>query len=312
MGNNPSCTTSKFSRDNIPEAQLNVPFPVPNACGPAGSVSLYVSCPKNGEFQASGETGSCYYDSNEPGNQINCSSGCLDGHCAIVGNGFSCKRIAYTANEIDCCVSGAKTIGNSTCNPIYSTLQKGNCNEQMKTFCSKGNNFFDRQVCQDWCKLYPEQCDSVLVGACTSSINVDREECSCIQEAIAYQKAGLDMTLPPQCVSAKCVGPRVLKTSAQQKTNCNILSCNMTENEFNINNAKIGGGLNLVQKCSIYPDGTPNPSIGDVLNDPTVLMLPETKKKILLYGGISAGFLVILLIIIIAILLIMSGNKNNK
>lgn len=97
-------------------------------CGPATSISGLVKCPDNGEWETNGTTGSCQYDSSQPGCGLDCQGGScgkdtMAGHCQIGGVQLRCKRkdgdAGYTADPVQCCQTGAATVGGRTCDPKY-------------------------------------------------------------------------------------------------------------------------------------------------------------------------------------------------
>jgi len=286
---------------NLPTLGLGKSEDLAAGCGPAGSANLYVGCPQNGEFIADGEGGNCYYNGAKPGTEIACSSGCRDenGNCAIAGKRIRCKRVAYKGDPTRCCLSGAQTDGNTTCDPAYNSVSNVGCQEAMKSYCSSGSNFFTDSKCRDWWTANPAAADSTLITQCSAPKNATRPECSCIQEDIKFRDAGLHITFPSTCVSAKCVGPNVMKTQQQLKTNCNITYCDISQNQFNTIKSKIGGSINLTQNCSsqIANNNTSNGYILPVVDK-------VTRNNLILFGTVGVGSFVILLIIVVAMILL--------
>lgn len=130
---------------------------IPNACGPAGSVSNYASSliPYNGEYQWAGEVGNCNYCSFAAPSSITCSSGC-DGAscCSITGKQGSYTRTQYLGNPTLCCrtqPANGLIADILTCNPIYTNnYSSADCDDYMLAYCGQSNNLVNDPSCMNW------------------------------------------------------------------------------------------------------------------------------------------------------------------
>ena len=161
-------------QENNPNDKIGEVKTIPDACGPAGTVGLYVKkyIPNNGEYEWKGEKGSCHYDGGHAGNEITCKFGCAKlGHCAIIGKRGTYARTKYLADPSKCCAEQPKNgaIHGKTCDPKYTTSNP-TCRDAIRKKCGLNWNIFSNPVCQRYCREPNNQhwCRSTKESKCQS------------------------------------------------------------------------------------------------------------------------------------------------
>jgi len=164
--------------------RLNVPFELPNFCGPAGTVSGYVHpyLDKAKEYQFAGEGSQCRYCSVDAPRSISCTAGCSDvSCCAIIGNRAKFERGSFKGDVEKCCLDGPRIDDEGrTCHPDY-TFDNLKCKNIILRECLKDKSNFLRpgHVCAKYAVLYPGEGDEMMGDACNDPVifNSERELC---------------------------------------------------------------------------------------------------------------------------------------
>jgi hypothetical protein len=88
----------------------------------------------------------------------------------------ACKRIAFNGDPTSCCASLKPWLGKGqTCNPKFRSYNTTDCNQYMREYCKKDNNYNNNPNCKVWVSKYPEEKRDVLFSTCS---NIDNEECT--------------------------------------------------------------------------------------------------------------------------------------
>ena len=207
----------------------------------------YTQCPNTAEWQSDGLTssGKCYYALGS-----NTCEACVG--YGLSGRRNACKRIAYKANPLECCLTGRLEQGDFTCAPDFRDKRAPGCNDLMKKYCSDPlSKIFFSDTCQAWASNNPEA-DSTLIAVCSRPENSLVPQCGCIVSAIDLVKAGVSTKIPPQCADSRCADPRALKTTSQLKQTCgNNIVCTQNDIKF-IQGHQGNSSVNIRNECGNY------------------------------------------------------------
>lgn len=104
----------------------------------------------DGEWEYAGQGGSCLY--NDCKDTQESDKGCCNGCCGIAGNGVKCKRKAYKADQLKCCLNDMKCMApanennpdvcfqdsshQQTCAPDVRDMASATCKDRLMSFCS--------------------------------------------------------------------------------------------------------------------------------------------------------------------------------
>lgn len=104
----------------------------------------------------------------------------------IDGRRGAIRRIAYTANPTECCLSlGKKTIGDKTCDPRYRNITSPDCQNALYEYCRIDGNF-TKEPCKQWCKAIKSdpnartRCDDIAIEYCKKNKGKD-PKCDCLE-----------------------------------------------------------------------------------------------------------------------------------
>lgn len=291
------------------------------ACGPA--VEAGASCTKEfGDewaYAGYGQCGRCGF---------NCIYNIFTGKNDIctLGTNAMCKHVRYSADPTACCL-GTSTSG--TCDPKY-TPASGNCDSALANYCAQGDrivtdpkcinwrnvrpdasratlkgfciNNLGRKECQDWCRQAGGDCDSAVIGWC--STHHDDPYCTCINSAITDPKYGIN----PKCVDSKCLSTGYI-TQNMKNTACpDITNC---EVQAQLINSGISlAGVTINQNCgkspTTQPSVPPQPTPGS-----TVPTQPAASVSLLSNQWVIL-FIFIFIVLVAFILIFVGGNGSNN
>jgi hypothetical protein len=111
-----------------------------------------LSWPNNGEFEFGGQGVQCNTCSLNHGAEAPCCGASFP----VAGVRALVRRKAFKGDAYNCCISGAKLDGTTTCDPKY---RKGpnspDCSTAFADYCAIGNNMLTDQKCITWAALNP-------------------------------------------------------------------------------------------------------------------------------------------------------------
>ncbi|AYV77352.1 MAG: myristylated protein [Barrevirus sp.] len=177
-----------FTLAELADLPVNAIKEMGNGCGPSidglqgGSCYDWLtkrgfSYPDNGEFNWGGLGSSCPMCSD-----VNNGYGCdnCGGAQAIGGSRGTVKRIAFTGDPTNCCLSnGQKIIDNKTCDPMYRSYITTACDDTMFNYCNNGN--WQTNQCRSWTQALISagrtNANIALSNYCSLSNNFSKDEC---------------------------------------------------------------------------------------------------------------------------------------
>ena len=236
--------------------------------------------PQNGEYQIGGSSGSCNYCINcEPYN-MDTNFGCQGGIGCAGGGGYhpNYRRTSYSANKDDCCKSsGAKTIGDRTCDPKYNAagLSK-DCSDTFSSFCV--NSALKTRNCKDWSILNKDAYNSRITDYCGEnlsdswcqdqmtilggidtkvrdycSLNKSDPFCNCYTALAASSNEGMNAASAaalsrPECYVKSCSSGTGYKTT-NMRTSGECPAVNLCNNIINLNDSVNIALTDIAQSC---------------------------------------------------------------
>jgi hypothetical protein len=238
------------------------------------------NCPKNGEWDTSGD----------------CSSYTCSG-----GTRSYCKRISYNADPVQCCVQGRSTIGSVTCDPKYRGSFLPDCQPIMKQYCDNRTNFFTPE-CQAWLKdIAPTQkgtADQLGNKYCPGS---DDPFCACY-----------NITMPPdlkdsakgifRCLDASCSGNQ----QALNTIDCPSAYVDCSIDASVVLNQSTAQKITIANNCGV--DNSPSPSPSPTPS-PSPSPSPTPSNDVTQYVVFGIAGLIAMLIIIGLIILLTQKKK---
>jgi hypothetical protein len=251
-------------------------FEIPGRCGPAGTVSNYVECPKNGEWRVAGEGSACHYVGLEAPTESSCAAGCVSfGKCAIIGRRQTCKRTAFKGDPVECCRkmhrgSGDAMHGGKTCDPKHDRSKPGgDCDKILQAYCSRNTRaYFDDPVCVELAGKNMPMAEVGVRAACKA--HPDEKRCACFAATAEYAARPGLRAVPPECVDARCTAGDAYLTPQQQRRACNVTLCDISQNDL----SAVGGNLSrasvqIIQQCGPADEApAPVPAPGRVAPPP--------------------------------------------
>lgn len=191
-----------FASENHALGQV---FPLPNFCGPAGSVDGMVApfLDIGGEYSYQGAGSACRYCSLDAPRAISCSAGCADVNCcSIIGHGATFARTSYRGDRVSCCMGGPRVKDGKTCPPEFIPQNEA-CKNVILSECLAARERFlvPGDVCNNYTSFYPEEGTKLKCSACNVPEIFNNNLAAC--KTICLENPGLcDESVARHCSTA--------------------------------------------------------------------------------------------------------------
>ncbi len=310
---------------NDPDDKIGSKKVVHNGCAMIGSESNFLAdkIPSNGEYKWTGAGDYCHYCSDAPGN-LTTSPWCDGTCCPILGGQGVYERTAYRADPKQCCITGARTIGDVTCDPDYQDTKNSTCDNHLSANCT-GANLFDNERCRNWCaknkegcqenkeaycndtdnplspacktfcSANPKKCDASAVKFCAEPANVDDPFCACIN---SFVPPHVSRSHDPVCWDRKCQIGGYQTTAMGSASDCKIVSCDVYYTIDGATRANIASN-HVVQKCGTDDEKKTDNLTGGIDSSGTPVV--DSTKTLDAYDKAEIGIVVVFSLCVIGV-----------
>lgn len=186
MGNYVTTNPQAGDYVNNPADEIGIWIPMTKpgseACvfpGDAGQGQASFLIPNNGEYEWAGSNGSCIVCNTCPPSRV----AVADGTTGINGVVPNYKRKSYNGNALNCCITGASTDGNLTCDPKYRSSNAGRvdgaCAGVMDSYCDNMINYMATPYCWFNYKQMPYATKNLSWGNCSAACGGGKKTGTC-------------------------------------------------------------------------------------------------------------------------------------